>query len=369
MDSQGTHILMIMFGRSVGGAELQFLELANYLSQKHQVRLLCLAGDGALQAATVSQEIDVRVYPYKSRFTALIGLLRTWLGNLFYPADVIVCTSFIGNLVGLLIGLFKRAKRISLQTVSVCMGRPIIDRFVLRRFDVLVAGANDIKTYLIGHGMDPGQVRVVHNWVDFSRRVPSRSAQETRKQFTIPTGTVIGCIGRLHPQKGQEYLVRAFSEVVQQHSHAVLLLIGDGPTRKELEDEIRDLGLAGKVIFTGTITGEDYNNLLSIIDIYVQPSVFEGLPRTLLDAMYLRKTIIATSINGNKEAVQHERNGLLVPAKDVPSLAAALEQLMLHPVESKRLATQAKRTAEESFGMDSQLLKIENMMTEAQAEK
>ncbi len=78
--------------------------------------------------------------------------------------------------------------------------------------------------------------------------------------------------------------------------NTILLLVGNGETREELEKVVFLLGLA-EVIFTGMANGDAYNNFLAAIDVYVQPSVFEGLPRTLLDAMYMGKPIVATDIN------------------------------------------------------------------------
>lgn len=357
---------MIMYAKAVGGAELQFIELANYLARSHSVRLICLGGDGSIKASRLNEALDVRVYSYYSRTEFIYRFLKCIRDNIDYSAEAIVTTSFVGDVCGYVFRLFGiKAKLTSLQTVSACMLYPAIDRFVLRRFDKLIAGANDIKEYLLDHGQRDSNIHVVHNWVDFSHRLSTKNSEETKKKFGIPSGIIIGCIGRLHQQKGQIYLIRAFAKVLQHHQGLVLLLIGDGPTRHNLEEEAHKLDLSRKIIFTGTASGDDYNNLLSAIDIYVQPSVFEGLPRTLLDAMYIKRPVIATNINGNKEAVQDGVSGLLVESKSPDALALAITDLLDHSDKAEMLGQNAKDLVIRRFDMNQQLKKIESIVIDS----
>jgi glycosyltransferase involved in cell wall biosynthesis len=356
------NILMILYAKSVGGAELQFLELANYLSQSHRVRLVCLGGNGALKDSKVSERLEVRVYSYNSTISALINLLRAFLGNISFSTDSIVTTSFIGNVLGFSMGLFQKVRLVSLQTVSVCICHPIVDRFVLRKFDELIAGANDIKDYLIAHGQPSSKIQVVHNWVDFSKRASNKKTSDLKAQFGVQGKLVIGCIGRFHPQKGQVYLIKAFAKIIDIFPNTVLMLVGDGETKEKLEKAVRDFGLSENVIFTGTIIGDKYNDFLKAIDIYVQPSIFEGLPRTLLDAMYMGKSIVATNINGNCEAIKDEVNGLLVPSKDSNSLFLSISRLLNSQDEMKIFSREANITAVQNFSMEGQLKKISSII-------
>jgi len=348
-----------MYAKTVGGAELQFLELANYLSKGQNVRLLCLGGVRALKNVAVNESIDIKVYAYSGLLSVLLGLSKAVFDNIRYPASSIVTTSFLGNVLGFTIGLFRKAKLISLQTVSVCMRHPVIDRFVLHRFGALIAGANDIKDYLIEYGQKEDRIHVVHNWVDFSKRVVSKQAEEMKQELGVEGKKTIGCIGRFHPQKGQIYLIRAFAIIITEFPDVVLILVGDGETRGLLEKEVEALGLTKNVVFTGAISGDEYNNLLNMFDIYVQPSLFEGLPRTLLDAMYMGKPIVATAINGNKEAIKHERSGLLVPSEQGKPIAEALARIIQDESFALNLAKKAKLTAESDFNMTVQLREIE----------
>lgn len=363
MSDFGSAILMIMYGRSVGGAELQFIELANALAERHKVRLIALGGDGAFAATQLDARVSLKVFPYRNWSSARVNELAAIVWAMLDNSPFVITTSFGGNFVGFAATRFRKRRLISLQTVSKSMHSAAIDRYILRRFDALVAGAGDIRDYLLAHGQYENRIHVIHNWVDFSKRKPSvGSSGEVKERYRIGDQTVLGCIGRFHQQKGQVYLVRAYAEIVKVFPNTVLLLVGDGSTRAELEGEVQSLGLGGSVVFTGTVTGEDYNNLLSIIDIYVQPSIFEGLPRTLLDAMYMGKAIVASDINGNREALEDGVNGLLVPARDAVALTTALLRLLHDPGEREALALAARSQALRRFGMEQKLAEIERLV-------
>ena len=361
----GHHILMCMYARTVGGAELEFIELANHLAKSHNIRLLCMGGDGALSGVALDSRIDLKIYSYLSRIEALAGVAKAWKENRSFIASVHVSTSFVGNLLGLLLAAGKKSVRlVSLQTVSAQMRRSFMNRRVLDKFDVLIAGANDIRDFLVNHGQSEDRIRVVHNWVDFTKRVAVASREEVCKHIGIsPDRLIIGCVARLHPQKGHHYLIRAFPSVLNMVPDALLLIVGDGSERSKLEDEARSLGIEQNVCFAGTVLGQMYNDVLNAIDIYVQPSVFEGLPRTLLDAMYMRKPIVATSCNGNREAIEHEMNGLLVPSKDHEKLAEAVCRLIMEPALRLRYSDAARTSVVASFNMNSQLERIESLLS------
>lgn len=357
-------VLMIMYGKQVGGAELQFIELANFLAERHSVRLLSLGGDGSIRGANLATNVELEVYTYRGKFSSVPALLRAWLANCRYPARAIVTTSFIGNVLGYLLGCYRSARTVSLQTVSKCMRRPRIDRFILKRFHTLVAGAEDIKTYLVAHLGNRDRIEVVHNWVDFSKRGHLPEPGEIKAKMNLQNKLVIGCIGRLHPQKGQIYLIEAFAQIASEFPGSILLLVGGGDERAALEQRVDQLGLREHVLFVGEVTGAGYNEMFAAIDIYVQPSLFEGLPRTLLDAMYYGKPVIASDINGNSEAVVSGKTGILVPSASVAELADAIKMLGHDVKYREELGRAALLSVRERFEMRKQLLRIENLMFE-----
>lgn len=348
---------MVMNANGVGGAELQFIELANYLAERHEVHLIGLQGSGAFNKGVLNPRLRTTAYHYSSGKKSPPQLIRALLKAVLVHADVVISTSFIGNIVALAAAAPFGTRRISLQTVSKAMAYPPIDRWALNRFDCLVAGCKDIETYLLERGHLPERITVISNWVDFSMRKPNLSPVETRAKFGLGLDTtLIGCIGRMHVQKGQEFLIRAFRKLAQGRSDLRLVLVGDGPTMRDMQQEADG---HPHIVFTGTIQGDDYNNLLGVFDIYAQPSRFEGLPRTLLDAMFMGKPIVATAVNGNLDAISDVAEGLLVPSEDFDALAAALERLLQDPELRAQLSQNARKRAESSFSASQQLQRIE----------
>jgi glycosyltransferase involved in cell wall biosynthesis len=353
-------ILMIMNGNGIGGAELQFLELANHLAQRHQIQLVCMQGDQAVKVAALHDNITVSVFRYKSGKSLIAMLPHVIAKTRKHNVEAIVTTSFSGTIVGYLTGLGRRVRMLSLQTVSKAMNYPAFERIMLRRFDVLIAGCHDIRQFLLAEGHDETSISTVNNWVDFQSRVTTETTEQTRHRFGLQNDqTVIGCIGRMHPQKAQEYLVRGFLHMADQHPEAVLVLVGDGPTMPEVRAAAKD---HDRIIFAGTVTGPDYTNLLACFDIYVQPSRFEGLPRTLLDAMFMQKPIVATAVNGNMDAIRPGENGILVPAEDAGAIARALVELIADPARAQTVAERAKHDAIAGFSMPVQTQKIEDLI-------
>lgn len=356
------NILMIMYGKGIGGAELQFIELAKYLSQRHTVKVISLGGDNAF-GGDIPENLDIEVCPYTNRWEIFKAILFAMKLARKLSPQVIISTSFIGNLCAFLVyKIYASKKLVSMQTVSRCMGNPALDKFILARFHHLIAGANDIREYLLNHGMAEHQIQVVHNWVDFSSRKVSKSPAEIRKAYKLDDRFLIGCVARLHIQKGHVYLVRAMKELPE---NCLLVLVGDGPERKELEEETKRLGLNQKILFLGEIKGNDYNDILASFDIFVLPSLFEGLPRVLLDTMYVGVPIIATDVNGNREAIKHNQTGILIPPADPLSLKESIEELMGDVEKQKMLVTNAKSSVVRDFEMQSQLQKIEGVILDA----
>ena len=133
---------------------------------------------------------------------------------------------------------------------------------------------------------------------------------------------LVGCAVVLSEQKGLTYLLDAATRVTRANHQVRFLIAGDGPLRAALEEKTRNLGLERSVRFLGC--RNDVPEFLSALDIYVLPSLWEGLPLALIEALAVGKPIVATSVGGNAEVVVDEVNGFLVAPRDPVSLADAL---------------------------------------------
>jgi glycosyltransferase involved in cell wall biosynthesis len=161
------------------------------------------------------------------------------------------------------------------------------------------------------------------------------------------------CVARLEPHKGIEFLLRAFAILTELRPDARLTIAGDGADRRKLERLARELGLTGNVAFLGNTSREQVGRILDEADVAVLPSLTEGLPVSLLEALARGIPVVASRVGGIPELVQDRVNGLLVPPADSAALAGALKLLVSDPTLRLQLAQSARRIFR-TMGLDEQ---------------
>ncbi len=173
-----------------------------------------------------------------------------------------------------------------------------------------------------------------------SRRVRALFGQATIDHVAIT-------VAALNNQKGHAFLLQAVPAVLAQHPSTGFLCVGDGHLRNSLEQAITGAGLQDHVVFTGE--RRDVRQLLEGSDLFVLPSLFEGLPLSVLEAMAAGCPVVATAVDGTGEAVLHEVTGLLVPPRNPRMLAEAIIRLLDQPPYRAQLARAARRRVESEF--------------------
>jgi glycosyltransferase involved in cell wall biosynthesis len=151
---------------------------------------------------------------------------------------------------------------------------------------------------------------------------------------------------RFHEQKGHAYLLEAAAQVPD----VTFVLAGDGELRPAMEQRARELGIIDRCVFLGHRS--DVPDLLAAADIFVLPSLFEGLPLSVLEAMAAPRPVIATAIGGTDEAIVDGETGLLVPPRDAAALAAAIRRLRAEPALARQLAERARARVEAQFSSE-----------------
>ncbi len=241
-------------------------------------------------------------------------------------------------------------------------------RPALRRFYVIVdrlAGycsdlffsesSEDVATAIREKIVDARKIVHLGNGVDISTFNRQRFTQETRlrirREFGIPEDApVVGFIGRLVVEKGLLELLQAAQLVVKECPAVRFLIVGpDDPGRRDAVSphRARDFGVQDNCIFAGW--RKDTPELYASMDVFVLPSHREGFPRSLIEASASSVPCVATQIRGCREAVEHGRNGILVPKGDVAALAAALLGLLQNPTCSARMGEEGRKMAVERF--------------------
>lgn len=176
------------------------------------------------------------------------------------------------------------------------------------------------------------------------------------------SGLVVGAVGRLEEQKGHAFLLAALPQVRREIPDLTVLLVGDGRLREELSRQAADLGLLDTVRFLGT--RRDLPEIFRALDLFVQPSLWEGLPLALLKAMGAGLPVVATRVSGSIDVIVDGVNGRLVAPADPEVLAGALLDLARRPEERRRLQGAARRTVAEKYSLEAMLQRLEALYLE-----
>ena len=194
-------------------------------------------------------------------------------------------------------------------------------------------------------GLRPSHVTAIPNGVDMRQFEPAPPSDALRTELGIPPGAlVIASVGAFRPQKNQIGLVEAFAQVIARRKDVVLLLVG-GPSEDDsfmraTQKRVKELGLEGHVRFLGPRS--DVPEILALTDVYVQPSLYEGLPLSVMEAMAMQRAVVATDVGGNNELVTDGQTGLLVPPGDSQTMGDAILRLLDDPLRRASLGAAAR---------------------------
>jgi sugar transferase (PEP-CTERM/EpsH1 system associated) len=193
---------------------------------------------------------------------------------------------------------------------------PMVDRYV--------AVSDDLSHWLTEKVSIPTRkVITIPNGVDSTRFSGIGRSEARRRLGILPDHVVVGTVGRLDPVKDQASLVKAFATLRPTRPAALLIIVGDGPCRMELTNLVSDLGLGDRVLLLGE--RQDIPELMATMDVFVLPSIAEGMSNTVLEAMATGLPVVATRIGGNPELIEDGLTGRLVPPLEMAELASAID--------------------------------------------
>ena len=267
--------------------------------------------------------------------------------------DVVRTHQYHANLYGRIAAVICRIPCIvpsihNVYTRDRKLHRRILNNLLGRLSDAVIAVSEAVKDDVMTYDNIPsGRLRVIYNGIE-EVRFTGNTGAEIRSEFNLPENAVIvGSVGRLTTQKGQQYLVEAVASLVKDFPGLRLLMVGDGPDKAVLLRLVREKGLEGRVIFTGS--RDDVPHLLAAMDIFVFPSLWEGLPNALVEAMAAGKAIIATNIKPNREVLGSEDAGMFVTSKDSMSIASGIAALIRNRTLARQLGAAAQARAFSRF--------------------
>ena len=243
----------------------------------------------------------------------------------------------------------------------------LLERRYSRTTDRLVLVCQSDLRQARTHRLAPeGKMTVILNGTDFRPELEANDIARRRIELGwLPDWPVIGTVARLHRQKGVVNLLRAAPKILNAFPEVRIAVVGDGPQGGSLRREAQRLGLDGHLLFLGE--RKDAASFMALFDMFVLPSLWEGLPFVLVEAAAWGKPIVATAVDGVTEILEDGRTGLLVPPKNPSALADAAIRLLKDKERARRLGETARTLVPPRFPLRRMIEQTQNIYLEVMA--
>jgi glycosyltransferase involved in cell wall biosynthesis len=367
MSSSSLPLLLAVDSLELGGAERHVVDLARALRRRgYGVEVACSVTGGLAEPL---QAAGVPVWPLTRRIVkrrvslayarGIRRLLKERRYDLLhahiYASAVAAAIAIRGTALPLVITEHTEASWQTWWTRRV-------SRWAHRRARHTIAVSTPIQRRLIENdGVPPDLVSLIPNAV-----IPA-SDDPPDLTSVLPNGwlegSLVGIVARLQPEKGVADFLTAAARVSKLSPQVRFIVVGDGPLREELLALARRIGVEDRVRFLGYRT--DARALVGLMDVLVVPSLTEGSPLIVLEAMTAGVPVVASAVGGIPDQVRHDKEGLLVPPGDTGALGEALLNLLRDPACARRLGEAGRRRSENEFGHPNMVRRIEDVYRDA----
>jgi len=356
----------------VGGAEEMVLNLVKHLPERFEPVVVCLNSAGPIGEEIRKTGVEFHVLGLTPGWRRPGDLIDIQQKLTLLRADIVHTFLLTASLYGRFAAMLARVPIIIGTEVNIYEQKNPwhikAERWLMGHTDRVVVSAESVRDFYVEQvGADRDRIDVVYNAVDWAQLQATASRDEVRAGFGVPLDRPLaGIIARLTEQKAHAHLFAAMATtkgLEQLH----LLVVGDGHLRDQLHTQAADLGLKDRIHFLGA--RRDLGNILSAIDLFVMPSLWEGLPLSMVLAMGAGLPVVATRVAGIPEVVHDGDTGLLVPPADPRALGAALVKLVHSPELRARMGSAARAFALPRFGVDGYVASITSLYDRLLAEK
>jgi glycosyltransferase involved in cell wall biosynthesis len=354
-------VLHIIGGGEFGGAEQHLLTLIKHLNiSEFEVHIACLFSE-PLASLVKNEGFPVHIFTMNSKLdlkpiTQLASLIKREGFHIVHTHGV------RANLIGRLAAK-KAGTGIVVTTVHSVLAfdyKHWLDRWLNRLSEKLTGGitvryitvCEVLAGHLIREGIPVDRIVTIHNGLEINKYNPDNTdGLKVRQEYGIAENAkVIGIVARLHHVKGHLFLLQALARTVKDFPSLVLLIVGTGPDKPELETMTQKLGLEGNVIFTGF--RKDIPDVISVLDFLVLPSLSEGLSLTIMEGMAMQKPVLATAVGGTPEIITSGIDGLLVASADTNALAEGMCHLLRDQKKVREMGLAARKIVEARFSAE-----------------
>lgn len=331
------------------GGQNQFLLLLQGLRERgHAPELLAVQGSALAQRAS---EAGFSVH-LASRRAARFGTVHEIRSLL---ADRRFDLVHVNESHALTAAWLARAHRRVPLIVSRRVGYPLSrGRLAQKRFHAaaaIIANSQWVAEQAAASGAPKEKLKVVYEGVNIPALPSAQVRREARRRWNIsPDEPLIGCAGALSADKGHEFVIRALAQIRNEFPRARLLLAGDGPERSGLERLAKGMGVGGSVVFAGFV--KEIEIFYQALDIFVFPSLFEGLGTSLLAAMSYAAAGITFFGCALGEIVENGKSGIQVQPENVAQLAHAMAQLLRDPPLAAQMGAAGRARIQKIFSAE-----------------
>lgn len=338
--------------------------------EQFDVKFIYLSGDGVRKNLLEEAGYEVYYLSYIKRLNAfrfsvlfkLVGLLKR------HKIDIIHCHAHKPTVYGTIAAALARTPVVVAHVHGTDrtsnFRRKLTNFFLFRKIDRLLPVAQAVKDDVLKSNwlVSAEKLSVLDNSIDYERFANvSVSKEQAKRVLGLPSDAfVFGTVARLDPNKGQIYLIEAFKKVRQVIPSAHVILAGDGRLRGELENEVEKAGLSDSFHFLGVRS--DIEKIYKAMDAFVLPSLAEGMPRALLEAMAAGMPCIGTNVGGTSEVLRDNEFGYLVEPADSSALADAMIKVAsLTAEELKKSVENARNRINTNFKHEVARRKLKNI--------
>jgi glycosyltransferase involved in cell wall biosynthesis len=325
VERNGKTILLVINGTDFGGTERSLFQVAECLADRgYDVEVLSIKALGRLAETVRRRGIRIRTLNMQEEVTVLGLLWGSWrMRRMLHQGNYAIIHSFLprANIMSRIANRcqVRRAPHVSSErSTDLRRSRVVrlLNRATSRWTDLVLAVTPKVRDLLIERdGIRAEKIAILENGIDLAA-IDVQPRASVREELGLSLGSKLFCsAGRLIEDKGHVYLIRAFVSIAERNPMHHLVIVGDGPERAKLEGVVAELGLEGRVHFLGY--RRDVISVLKDVEYFVLPSLEEGVPVAVLEAMACSLPVIATSVGGIPDVIEDEVTGLLVPAAEI----------------------------------------------------
>ena len=352
-----------------GGTQQEIVKLARHLSrEKYAVTVSVLLAGGLLNEEAARLQLDTVSFGMRGYWdlAAWWKFYRFAKGKQF---DLVRTYGLKGHIVGRIVG--KLFLKIPVNITTIHSTDPwrtwyhaLLDRLTAPLVDLHIS--NSEAGRLAAHRRERvplEKIITIPNGVNFADYAPYLAERQAfsakcRAEFGIPADApVIGIVANLRKMKGHVTIVDALPQMLARAPHLKCLFIGEDLMGGEIQRYIHARGLEQAIILTGD--RRDVPALLAALDVFLLPSLWEGLPTSIVEAMAMQTPVVASSVGGIPELVEHGVTGYLIPPQHPAALAEAVTHLLAHPELARQFGRAGYDRARRDFSMDAVVAKTE----------